>query len=78
MAAVGVEKAQLGRDFDPGVLTLGFGFVDNVGVYLAVHDGVIPRLIQAWLGQTIISNTATKMLPAEKVMVRDDQVLNQR
>jgi hypothetical protein len=28
-------------------------------------------------GQTIINSTATKMLPAEKVMVRDDQVLNQ-
>ncbi|KAA2229717.1 hypothetical protein FJD34_04585 [Pseudomonas brenneri] len=60
------------------MLALGFGFVDNVGVYLTVHGVLIPRLIQAWQGQTIISNTATKMLPAEKVMVRDDQVLNQR
>ncbi|AQT97393.1 hypothetical protein C1X21_05750 [Pseudomonas sp. FW305-3-2-15-A-LB2] len=60
------------------MLALGFGFVDNIGIYLAVHQGNFLELIQAWQGQTIISNTATKMLPAEKVMVRDDQVLNQR
>ncbi len=34
---IGAEEAQLGRDFDPGVLALGFGFVDNVGVYWAIH-----------------------------------------
>ena len=75
--AVFAEKAQLGRDFDPCVLTLGFGFVDNVGVYLSVHKVLfLVNSIEAV--QTIINSTATKMLPAEKVMVRDDQVLNQR
>ena len=75
--AVFAEKTQLGRDFDPCVLTLGFGFVDNVGVYLRVHK-VLFLVNSIESGQTIVSSTATKMLAAEKVMVRDDQVLNQR
>jgi hypothetical protein len=68
---------QPGRDFDPRMLTLGFRFVDNVGVYLSVHKVLfLVNSIEAV--QTISNSTATKMLPAEKVMVRDDQVLNQR
>ncbi|NMY38255.1 hypothetical protein HBN68_14505 [Pseudomonas sp. WS 5078] len=59
------------------MLTLGFGFVDNVGVYLRVHK-VLFLVNSIESGQTIVSSTATKMLAAEKVMVRDDQVLNQR
>ncbi|HCS05873.1 hypothetical protein CJF40_14665 [Pseudomonas lundensis] len=59
------------------MLTLGFGFVDNVGVYLSVHK-VLFLVNSIGSGQTIVSSTATKMLAAEKVMVRDDQVLNQR
>ena len=35
--AVIAEEAQLGRDFDPRMLALGFGFVDNVDVCLAIH-----------------------------------------
>ena len=59
------------------MLALGFRFVDNVGVYLSVHKVLfLVNSIEAV--QTIINSTATKMLPAEKVMVRDDQVLNQR
>ena len=37
--AVGAEEAQLGRDFDPGVLALGFGFMHYVGVYGGIHRG---------------------------------------
>ena len=59
------------------VLALGFGFMHYVGVDGGIHGGdFLVNSIGA--GQTIISSTATKMLPAEKVMVRDDQVLNQR
>src|SRR5450830_836352 len=49
LGTVGVEEAQLGRDFGPGMLVLGFGFVDNIGVYAAVHQGNFLELIQAWL-----------------------------
>jgi hypothetical protein len=74
---VRAEEAQFGRDFHSGVLTLGFGFMHYVGVDGGIHGGdFLVNSIGA--GQTIISSTATKMLPAEKVMVRDDQVLNQR
>ena len=53
------------------------GFMHYVGVDGGIHRGdFLVNSIGA--GQTIISSTATKMLPAEKVMVRDDQVLNQR
>ncbi|CAI8735970.1 hypothetical protein EMIT051CA3_10297 [Pseudomonas chlororaphis] len=74
---VGAEEAQLGRDFDPGVLALGFGFMHYVDVHGGVHKGDF-LVNSGKAGQTIISSAATKMLPAEKVMVRDDQVLNQR
>nr|BFE94463.1 hypothetical protein GCM10020185_49990 [Pseudomonas brassicacearum subsp. brassicacearum] len=75
---VRTEEAQLGRDFDPGVLALGFGFMHYVDIHGGVHRGDF--LVNSFKsGQTIVSSTATKkMLPAEKVMVRDDQVLNQR
>ncbi|VVN43829.1 hypothetical protein PS624_05604 [Pseudomonas fluorescens] len=74
---VWTEEAQLGRDVNAGVLALGFGFMHYVGVDGGIHRGdFLVNSIGA--GQTIISSTATKMLPAEKVMVRDDQVLNQR
>ncbi|CAI8978934.1 DUF2345 domain-containing protein [Pseudomonas sp. IT-P12] len=74
---VGAEEAQLGRDFDPGVLALGFGFMHYVGVDGGIHMGGF-LVNSGEFGQTINSSVATKMLPAEKVMVRDDQVLNQR
>ncbi|MVW85613.1 hypothetical protein CRX42_16520 [Pseudomonas jessenii] len=59
------------------MLALGFGFVHYVGVDGGIHKGVF-LVNSGESGQTINSSTATKMLPAEKVMVRDDQVLNQR
>ncbi|PMY52957.1 hypothetical protein C1X69_05395 [Pseudomonas sp. FW305-67] len=59
------------------MLALGFGFVHYVAVDGDIHMGDF-LVNSGEFGQTIISSTATKMLPAEKVMVRDDQVLNQR
>ena len=35
--AVGAEEAQLGRDLDPGVLALSFGFMNHVGVDGGIH-----------------------------------------
>ncbi|AUM71615.1 hypothetical protein C0J56_24090 [Pseudomonas fluorescens] len=59
------------------MLALGFGFMHYVDIHGGVHRGDF--LVNSFKsGQTIVSSTATKMLPAEKVMVRDDQVLNQR
>ncbi|PAU56253.1 hypothetical protein BZL43_16740 [Pseudomonas sp. PICF141] len=58
------------------MLALGFGFVHYVGVDGGIHMGDF-LVNSGEFGQTINSSTATKMLPAEKVMVRDDQVLNQ-
>ncbi|KAB0498682.1 hypothetical protein EIY72_24250 [Pseudomonas vancouverensis] len=59
------------------MLALGFGFVHYVGIDGGIHGGGF--LVNSIRGsQTINSSAATKMLPAEKVMVRDDQVLNQR
>lgn len=61
------SKKRSWQDLDPGVLALGFSscttFIPAVfarGDFL-VNSGKV--------GQTISSSTATKMLPAEKVMV---------
>ncbi|OOV98713.1 hypothetical protein MF4836_08220 [Pseudomonas sp. MF4836] len=59
------------------MLALGFGFMHYVDVHGGVHKGYF-LVNSGKAGQTISSNTATNTLPAEKVMVRDDQVLNQR
>ncbi len=75
--ALVTEESQLGRDLDARMLALRFGFVDDVGVDFRVHELKLQLANSGESGQTIVISTAMKMLPAEKVMVRDDQVLNQ-
>ena len=70
------QVAQHCGDFDPRMLALGFGLMDHVDVDGCVHT--CKFLFESSSGQTNARSVAMKTLAAEKVMARDDQVLNQR
>ncbi|MNM96855.1 hypothetical protein D3C81_1093470 [compost metagenome] len=79
--AMAADEADACRQLDPRMAALGFGFVHDVEVDGCIHGQGSCHL--AWLGgrfggHTMLISTATKTLAAEKVMARDDQVLNQR
>ncbi|MNP14982.1 hypothetical protein D3C76_1073210 [compost metagenome] len=86
--AVGADVADARGQLDPCVLALGFGFMHDVDVDGGIHglrflsSGSAARAAVALSCSgrihTIVSSTATNTLAAEKVMARDDQVLNQR
>ena len=57
------------------MLALGFGLMHDIGVHGGIHGDFVPvRSVPG--AHTTMNSTATKMLAAEKVMVREDQVLN--
>ncbi|MCY1358687.1 hypothetical protein D9M69_452290 [compost metagenome] len=69
------DVADLAGDLHPCVLALGFGFMHHIEIDGCIHGF---DSCQVPCAHTIASSVAMNTLVAEKVMAREDQVLNQR